>query len=110
MTLLQTVEAEIAKVKGTVDNDLHNVLAQHLGFSNVVAHIAQDAAALAANPIFAAAEAAAGLPASMQLVIANDIKATAAEVQKLVNGNGAALVPAADGPVGVDAEPDAPAA
>lgn len=69
MKLLATIENELRAVAGEIPGAVHDVLAKHLTFTNITAHVLHEATTIDNDPLVQAAEAVA-LPAPARVAIA----------------------------------------
>jgi len=59
LPIIDAIETEVRNAGHEVSDVLHNILAKHLTFANVAAHVAQAAATVEASPVVRALETAA---------------------------------------------------
>jgi hypothetical protein len=83
MSLITTIEADLASVGHTIDQAAHDILSKHLGLANIAAHVANETAALANSPLAKVVETAAGLNAAEQAFVAKAASDAAAWLAEL---------------------------
>jgi hypothetical protein len=98
VSLISTIEADLASVGHNIDQAAHGILSKHLGLANIAAHVANETAALANSPLATVVETAAGLNASEQAFVARAASDAAAWLAEL-------SAPAVAAPAEVPAEP-----
>lgn len=95
VSLLQTIEADLASVGHHLDQAAHDVLTKHLGLANIAAHVANETAVLANSPLAKVVETAAGLNPAEQAWVARAASEAAAWLDAL-SAPAAVAAPAVD--------------